>query len=324
MIRALAICAVLVLMNRAAAEDSVAPAPEPDPVSACNSPECDTPRQQPPAPICDARCQKKLEKQAQLQQKLAELNCLQTEIDELRRTTGTPQQILIRVQALEVSRTGLRNLGNSSENATTPAQVASLLQNSSGGFGVIDDGKSFLSFIESLQQKNVARVLAEPTIVAVSGRPAAFNVGGEFPIPAPPGSEQSVEFQSYGTKVDVLAIAQGDNRVRLELRFRVSERDDSRSVEIDGTRVPALNVRQCDSAVELEFGQTGLLTGLVQRRTEVRRTEAGDQNVDHEVELLFVVMPEAVSSIASVPAPPATTATYSTERIYDRPAITNK
>lgn len=315
MIRALAICAVLVLINRAVADDSVAPTPEPAPISACKTPDCEASEQQAPEPKCDARCQKKVEQQALLQQKLAELNCLQTEIDELRRSTGTPQQILIRVQALEVSLTKLRELGaefsrRDERAAKKPAQVASLLQNPNGRFGVIDDGESFLSVIESLQQRNIAKVLADPSIVAVSGRPATFNVGGEFPIPAPPGSQQAVDFQQYGTKVDVLAIVQGDNRVRLELRVRVSERDDSRSVEIEGTRVPALHVRQCDSAVELEFGQTGLLTGLVQRRTEVRRTEAGDQNVDNEVELLFVVSPEAVPSIATV-STPAEPASYS-------------
>lgn len=314
MIRAFAICAMLVAISKANAEE--VPVPTPAPVSACNEPACDKGKLQAPLPLCGSRCQKHVEQQALLQQKLAELNCLQTEIDELRRSTGTPQQILIRVQALEVSRTKLRELGadfslrNGNKAAKKPAPLASLLQNPNGRFGVIDDGESFLSFIQSLQQKNVARVLADPSIVAVSGRAATFNVGGEFPIPAPPGSQQAVDFQQYGTKVDVLAIAQGDNRVRLELRLRVSERDDSRSVEIEGTLVPALHVRQCDSAVELEFGQTGLLTGLVQRRVEVRRTEAGDQTVDNEVELLFIVTPEAVPSIAAV-SPPPESATYS-------------
>ncbi len=315
MIRAFVICAMLVLMNRAIAEDSAAPTPEPTPVSACNNPECETAKQQQPSPRCDSRCQKKIEQQALLQQKIAELNCLQTEIDELRRSTGTPQQVLVRVQALEISRTKLRELGTdlslSSDDKTAkkPAQASLQLQNSNGGFGVVDDGESFLAFIEALQQKNVAKVLAEPSLVVVSGRPAAFNVGGEFPIPSPPGSQQAVDFQPFGTKVDVLAVAQGDNRVRLELRFRVSERDDSRSVEIEGTRVPALHVRQFDSTVELEYGQTGLLTGLVQRRTELRQTEAGNENVDHEVELLFVVTPESVSTVAAIPtlSSPATT-----------------
>jgi pilus assembly protein CpaC len=309
--RALAILALLVLMSRAVAEESIEPTPAAAPISACKTPECEAAVAPAREPNCDARCQKKVEQQALLQQKLAELNCLQTEIDELRRATGTPQQILIRVQALEMSRTKLRELGidfswrNFNANEKKRAQLVSLPQNSRAvsELGVINDSESFLSFIESLERQNVARILAAPTIVAVSGRPAAFNVGGEFPIPAPPDSEQTVEFQSYGTKVDVLATAQGDNRVRLELRVRVSERDDSRSVDIDGTRVPALHVRQCDSAVELNYGQTGMLTGLLQRRTEVRRTEAGDVNVDNEVELLFIVTPEAVSSIASNPTP---------------------
>src|SRR4029078_4443318 len=82
-----------------------------------------------------------------------------------------------------------------------------------------------LRFMDALKQNNVAKLLAEPTVVVVSGRPGSFNVGGEFPIPAKDGSKAAVEFRKFGTQLDLVALALGDNLVRLEVRTRVSEID---------------------------------------------------------------------------------------------------
>ena len=120
-----------------------------------------------------------------------------------------------------------------------------------------------------------------------------------MPLPARPDSKQAVEFQRYGTQVDVLAVALGNNRVRLDLRLKVSELDNAHSVMIGETRVPALQVRQCDTPIELEFGQTGILTGLVEHRQEAIKSDAGVSTNVNEIELLFMVTPESVPAIAS-------------------------
>jgi pilus assembly protein CpaC len=186
-----------------------------------------------------------------------------------------------------------------SEAAVKSKPIDSLLPKSGAGFRVIDQGDATLAFLEWLQQNNAGRVLANPQIVTLSGRPASFNVGGEVPLPAAPGSKQAVEFCSFGTRVDLLANALGNNRVRLDLRIKVSELDETNSIVAEGSRVPAFTVRQCDVPVELEFGQTGILGGLAQRRPETLKTDAGIVTEDNEVELLFVVTPEAVPAIAS-------------------------
>ena len=87
--------------------------------------------------------------------------------------------------------------------------------------------------------------------------------------------------------------------MRLDLRVKISELDESKSIAVDGGKVPAFTVRQCDVPVELEFGQTGILAGLGQRRQETAKTESGVVTRDNDVELLFIVTPEAVPMIAS-------------------------
>ena len=89
----------------------------------------------------------------------------------------------------------------------------------------------------------------------LDGQPASLNIGCEIPIPARGDSKSAVEFQQVGTQVDILPTALGNDRVRLQVRARVSDEDESRSVEVGGSHVPAITVRQCDTAVETEFGR---------------------------------------------------------------------
>ncbi|HEY4231825.1 MAG TPA: hypothetical protein VGM76_00220, partial [Lacipirellulaceae bacterium] len=185
-------------------------------------------------------------------------------------------------------------------------------------FGIVDHNARFFAFLDALQQNNIAKILAEPNIVAVSGRPAEFNVGGEIPIVVPQSlGTASIEFKKFGTQVDFLPIVLGNGNVRLEVRPRISEIDDTRSVVIQNFTIPALTVREVDTAVEMKAGQTFALAGLVQQRTEsqmrglpyisdvpilgvpFRKTE----DTVNEVELLIMVTPEFVDAIEPCEVP---------------------
>jgi pilus assembly protein CpaC len=239
-------------------------------------------------------------------------------------SVGGVQQILLKVKVLEVSRTKLRQLGvdwafsgsrdfalNSISDVLRFDEIGNFVTNNSDtfAFGIVDGNDSFFGFIEALQEHRVAKILAEPNLVAVSGRPAQFNVGGEFPVLIPQSlGTSSIEFKPYGTQVDFLPIVLGNGNIRLEVRPRISEIDPARSVELTGFDIPALTVRQVDTAVEMKAGQTFALAGLVQERTEsvnrglpyladlpvigvpFRRVE----NEVNEIELLILVTPEFV------------------------------
>ncbi|MEM6331161.1 MAG: hypothetical protein AAF790_13045, partial [Planctomycetota bacterium] len=185
-------------------------------------------------------------------------------------------------------------------------------------FAVTSGADGLIGFIDALQQNNIAKILAEPNIVAVSGRPAQFNEGGEIPILIPQGLGQiSVEYKPFGTQVDFLPIVLGNGNIRLEVRPRVSDLDPSNGVTIDNVSVPALTVREVDTAVEMKAGQTFALAGLIQRRTEsvnrglpflsdvpvigapFRRV----QEEVNEIELLILVTPEFVDAMEPHEAP---------------------
>jgi len=245
-------------------------------------------------------------------------------------TVGGVQQVLLKVKVMEVSRTKLRRLGvdwaQSSGTDFVTSGVSGLLSAVSASSSALEftrsgttfeafigDGQdAFLGVLDALQQNNVAKVLADPTITAVSGRPAHFNVGGELPIIIPSGIGQtSVEYKEFGTQVDFVPIVLGNGNIRLEVRPRVSEIDDSRSVNIGSFSVPALTVRQVDTAVELKAGQTLALAGLVQTRIDAQErglpfvsdlpfVGAAFRSVRetaNEIELLIMVTPELVDGM---------------------------
>lgn len=202
-------------------------------------------------------------------------------------TVGGAQQVMLKVKVMEVSRTKLRKLGVDfgvfGPNGFFVSSAADIIQSSSSSaqtatalapgetitFGVIDNGTTFLGFLDALQQKNVSKILADPTLVAVSGRPASFLVGGELPILVPSGLGQTtIEYKKFGTQIDFVPIVLGNGRIRLEVRPEVSEIDDSRSVTVNSFVVPALKVRRVDTGVEMGAGQTLALAGLIQERVE--------------------------------------------------------
>ncbi len=52
-------------------------------------------------------------------------------------------------------------------------------------YGIVNNGNSFFGFIRALRDHQLVKVMADPTVVAIDGRPASFNSGGEFPILVP-------------------------------------------------------------------------------------------------------------------------------------------
>jgi Flp pilus assembly secretin CpaC len=232
------------------------------------------------------------EEQRLLRAKIAELDRLQREVDQLRAATRTPQQILVKVQMLEVNLTQLQKLGIDFSGFTSGLAGKTQSQPGTTGLAVHVEPKVASGFFVALKHAD-ATVLAEPTVVVISGRPASVNVGGEFPLPGVDG--KPVEFRKFGTQLDINALAMGNNQVRLEIRTRVSQIDDAHAIVIGGARVPSLNVREFNTALEMPFGQTAVLSGLVQQRTESQRSENGVlEEKPIEVGLAVVVTPEFV------------------------------
>ena len=253
-------------------------------------------------------------------------------------TVGGVQTILLHVKLMEVSRTKLRRIGfdwaNFNGNDSVIQHAAGLINSyslvpgaqtvaSSRGesvaFGIITEPNSFFGFLDALKQNNLVKVLAEPTLVAQSGRAASFSSGGEFPILVPQSlGTMSIQYRQFGTRVDFVPIVLGNGRVRLEVRPQVSEIDPSRSVTINSTTVPGLRSRWVDTAVEMNAGQTLALAGLIQTQIEAETRGipwlsdlpwfgAAFRHIreqSNEIELLVLVTPEFIDALDPQDVPP--------------------
>jgi pilus assembly protein CpaC len=240
------------------------------------------------------------------------------------------QQILLHCKVAEVDRNKLRTLGfdfaNVAESGSfvvssisgliSAASVRSGTVPSGAGdtvrFGVVDGGNAFFGFLEALRQEEVLKILSDPTVTTVSGRAASFIVGGEFPILVPQSlGTVSIEYKEFGTQLDFIPIVMGNGNVRLEVRPRISEIDETRSITINGTTVPGLRVRQVDTGVEMKPGQTLALAGLVQTRlagrvrglpwlSEMPYIGAAFRSTrqrEEEIELVILVTPELAAGL---------------------------
>ncbi|NLX94662.1 MAG: histidine kinase [Rhodopirellula sp.] len=260
-------------------------------------------------------------------------------------TVGGVQQVLLHVKVMEISRTKLRTLGFDwsalGDHTAVYSAVSGLLAAASSGaasagsatgstaivstgtqtmgFHVVDGSSAFFGVLEALRQDNLMKVLAEPTLVTVSGRPAFFNVGGEIPVLVPQSlGTVAIEWKKFGTQVDFVPIVLGNGQIRLEVRPRVSEIDPTRSVTLDTYTIPGLRVREVETGVEMKAGQTLAIAGLVQERTEaVRRglpwvselPYAGAlfgrvREERNEIELLILVTPELINAVDPSQLPP--------------------
>ena len=83
-------------------------------------------------------------------------------------------------------------------------------------------------------------MLAEPTLTTLSGLPARFLSGGEFPFPVVQGGTGgsaaaiTIQFRPYGVKVDFTPTVNPDGSIHLKLSPEVSTLDYSNSVTISG------------------------------------------------------------------------------------------
>ena len=241
---------------------------------------------------------------------------------------GGVHQVQLHVRVMEVSRSKLRAIGFDWANFSGGdgdffVQSAAGLLISAGGraagtgrdtisFGVVDGNNEFFGFLEALRTNNVIKILAEPTLTAISGRPAYFHEGGEFPVLVPSGlGNVGVEYKQFGTRVDFVPIVLGNGNIRLEVRPHVSEVDPSIGVEINGVTVPGVRDRAVETAVEIRSGQTLAIAGLIQNKVTAENIGlpwlsdlpwAGSlfrrvNDEINEIELLVMVRPELVAPL---------------------------
>ncbi len=119
--------------------------------------------------------------------------------------------------------------------------------------------------VNALETQGVARSLAEPNLVALSGDTASFLAGGEFPVPVP-GSlgTVTIDYKKYGVGLAFTPTVLNGGLINLKIEPEVSTLDTSHPVQVAGISIPPLIVRRAATTLELRDGQSFMLAGLLQ------------------------------------------------------------
>jgi type II secretory pathway component GspD/PulD (secretin) len=242
------------------------------------------------------------------------------------------KRVRMRAIILSVSRKKLSELGiNAGENISDTPGASSEETETAGEFKVtfnkddIDEILEFLSsslnmgtsfeipagfkiMINALEQRGIAKVHAEPSIVTISGQKASINVGWQGYYRTRIGTADNPLIQVHsveaGVKMIITPWVGKENDVTADVEVEVSS---LKGISADG--LPELSKRSLQTTLKLQEGETAIIGGLIQKTETINKNKVpilGDIplignflfssqsiNVD-ESELIIYLTPEII------------------------------
>ncbi|MDX0489440.1 BON domain-containing protein [Sinorhizobium medicae] len=185
------------------------------------------------------------------------------------------QQVQLNVRFVEINRDVGKELGtrisaayawsngsvefNSRPRATSNTPAGSLIGS------LIGEGYSVDVAIDALEDRGMARRLAEPNLIARSGETSSFLAGGEFPIPVSEDDGQiTVSYKKFGVGLDFTPTVLSDGLIALDIEPEVSAIDNTASYRVGNISIPGFSVRRARTSVDLKSGQSFMIAGLLQ------------------------------------------------------------
>ncbi|MEI9474969.1 MAG: type II and III secretion system protein family protein [Deltaproteobacteria bacterium] len=198
-------------------------------------------------------------------------------------------QVMLEVRVSEMSRSLLRRLGFnfnyiSSSGRTLglgmlnklttlpaagfPSSGTNVSDSVNALFRFLADGTTWTVFIDALKEEGLLKVLAEPTLITLSGKTASFLAGGEFPIPVPQstgagGTTITIDYKAFGIGLSFTPTVLGNKKISMHVAPEVSELDFTNAITASGFVVPALTTRRVSTVIELADGQSFAIAGLL-------------------------------------------------------------
>jgi pilus assembly protein CpaC len=199
------------------------------------------------------------------------------------------EQVLLKVTVAEVERTIVKQLGINLNGSSIGIGSSVVSFNTQNAFPInppgpsnsltsvfnLPKGGSITATLQALEQNQVLRTLAEPTLTAISGEAAKFLAGGEFPIPTGQTCDSGgtncqiqITFKQFGVSLEFTPIVLSEGRISLKVATEVSELSQTGAIQLAGISIPGLTVRRANSTVELPSGGTLALAGILQEQTK--------------------------------------------------------
>lgn len=245
------------------------------------------------------------------------------------------QQVMLEVRVAEMSRSLVRKLGsnfivsgNGSMGGSLIGNIVSVKEfvgNGTAGSATLDFSNALNSFfhiaagdvtwtqfLDALKEEGMVRVLAEPTLITLSGQTASFLAGGEYPVPVPQGlGTVGVEYKQFGVQLSFTPTLIADGVISMKVNPEVSQLDYTTALTIESVSVPGLTTRRVSTTVELADGQSFAVAGLLQdtvRNTVSKFPLLGELPIlgalfrstsyqRNETELVIIVTPHLVKPL---------------------------
>lgn len=209
-------------------------------------------------------------------------------------SVGGAQQVMLDVKVAEIDRKLIKGLNIkfsalqtsdtfsigavNGEGSLTPLGIGSLLNRHSFDAGAlflqaISGEFIFNLTIDAANDQQLAKILAQPTLTTLSGQPATFLSGGEFPIPVPQAGISNgtitIVFKEFGIGLKFVPVVLDSGRINLNMHVSVSELSEDAAVIAKAGNtdtqftIPSLTKREASSTLELADGQTMSIAGLI-------------------------------------------------------------
>lgn len=197
------------------------------------------------------------------------------------------EQVMLKVTVAEVERKVIKQLGFSAQAggdtllnggwgkfiSENPFAVNPIISNSAL---VINGQNNTSATLKAFERYGVTRILAEPTVTAISGEQAKLLVGGETPVPGSgsctfgvnggaPVCTPGITFKPYGVSLNFVPTVLSEGRISLRLATEVTEVDVQGSFTYANVTVPGFKTRKNETTIELPSGASIATAGLLRQ-----------------------------------------------------------
>lgn len=187
-------------------------------------------------------------------------------------------QVMLKVKVVELKRTVMKQLGVDLSGSFSAAGINFKFLNKTTGMNLpegpeignlfgglasyVNGNTKIDAVVQALESQDLATILAEPTLTAVSGAPANFHAGGEYPYTVCRDNGEfanycDVEFKPFGVSLAFTPTVLSGGRIGLNVRTEVSDIVD----KVFGN--PVLDTRNAQTSVEIPSGGSVMLAGLI-------------------------------------------------------------